>query len=174
MTVKESARLARQYAVCPVCGNDTVGSGKGTLEVDTATGLFRRKCACGWSIEIKGLTKIRRPDYQENELGRRDELFDLMRQHPELPVVPMVDSEIVADDCCARWIGSWGKARIDRYWVGDNGVYFYEEDGPDDTAINDPACAYDWDTLTDEQAQEVYDCLPWTACIVVNIDLPRE
>lgn len=36
------------------------------------------------------------------------ELLALIEQNPTLPVVPMVASEIVCDDSCARWKGSWG------------------------------------------------------------------
>ena len=46
---------------------------------------------------------------REEEKRNREELFRLMKEHPDLPVVPMVDSEIVADDCYTYWMGSWGR-----------------------------------------------------------------
>ena len=42
-------------------------------------------------------------DYQTQKIK---ELLALIEQHPKLPVVPMVASEIVCDDSCAR-----GRAR---------------------------------------------------------------
>lgn len=40
------------------------------------------------------------------------DLLELIKAHPELPIVPMVDSEIVCDDGCARWMGAWGPASV--------------------------------------------------------------
>lgn len=40
----------------------------------------------------------------EKEKENREKLFRLMRENPELPVVAMVDSEIVADDGYNRWL----------------------------------------------------------------------
>ena len=100
-------------------------------------------------------------------------LIELMKAHPELPVLPLVDSEIVADDVCSRWIGSWGRAKLERYWAGEDRYYYYDEDDIED-AINDPACAYDPETMTEEQALEIYKALPWVDCIAVCIDLPDE
>lgn len=34
------------------------------------------------------------------------DLLELIKAHPELPIVPMVDSEIVCDDGYARWKGA--------------------------------------------------------------------
>src|SRR5699024_12622302 len=47
----------------------------------------------------------------------------------------MVDSEIVADDCCARWTASWGSAEIKDYIIGDERVYFKDDDDPE-TVLN--------------------------------------
>lgn len=41
----------------------------------------------------------------EKERKNREELFRLMQENPDLPVVPMVDGEIVADDC-GHWRGT--------------------------------------------------------------------
>ena len=43
----------------------------------------------------------------DRERENREELFRLIKENPELPIVPMVDAEIVADDC-GYWIGAWG------------------------------------------------------------------
>ena len=54
MTVVDACKLMEQYAVCPECGNEFIGNGKGTMEFDTEAGYFKRTCHCGWSVEIKG------------------------------------------------------------------------------------------------------------------------
>ena len=36
-------------------------------------------------------------------------LLELVKQNPDLPILPMVDSEIVGDDGYCRWMGSWGE-----------------------------------------------------------------
>ena len=53
MNVKDSAKLMQIYAACPKCGCDAIGNGKGTLEVDTSIGYFKRTCHCGWFVEVK-------------------------------------------------------------------------------------------------------------------------
>lgn len=39
---------------------------------------------------------------KKTQKERLDELFKLIKENPDLPILPMVDSEIVADDYCAR------------------------------------------------------------------------
>lgn len=114
-----------------------------------------------------------KPQPEPEQNPKLTELLELMEAHPDLPVLPMVDSEIVADDYCARWLGSWGTAKIVRYWAGEERYYFYDEEDIEDV-INDPACIYEEDELTEERALEVYRALPWVECIAVNIDLPDE
>lgn len=65
-----------------------------------------------------------------SEKENREKLFQLMRENPELPVVAMVDSEIVADDGYNRWLGVWGCSYIGEYLVGEEQVHFREDDDP--------------------------------------------
>ena len=53
MTVLDACQLMEKYAVCPECGCEFIGNGKGTMECDTEAGYFKRTCHCGWSVEIK-------------------------------------------------------------------------------------------------------------------------
>lgn len=102
-------------------------------------------------------------------------LLELMKAKPHLPVVAMVDSEIVADDGYGRWLGSWGCAYEDTYYKGEERVYFYDEDDPN--AIEEVLAevkGWDWyESATDEEVLAAYRALPWIKCIVVNIDLPE-
>lgn len=112
------------------------------------------------------------PAWVEKERDYREELFQLIRENPSLPVIPMVDSDVVADDGYNTWVGGWGSARITRLWLGEERAYEYEPDdlgGAVEDAINDPACVYPQEELSDEEALAVYEALPWVDCIVVNI-----
>lgn len=46
----KAVRLMRKYAKCKDCGNELIGDGEGTLEINGDT--FKRTCKCGWSIEV--------------------------------------------------------------------------------------------------------------------------
>lgn len=61
-----------------------------------------------WKSDIEALR------FAINFIGNKStalaELMKLAQENPELPIVPIVDSEIVEDDGYARWLGSWGSA----------------------------------------------------------------
>ena len=111
------------------------------------------------------------------------ELFTLIRKHPDLPIVAMVDSDIVAEDSCCRWLGSWGISYIDKYITHDYyGVIFYEQGRPDIVDIFEKYFDYAecgvTDEMPDKEAFKIMrakiDTLPWVEAIIVNIDLPNE
>ncbi|ACM16014.1 TPA: DUF3797 domain-containing protein [Bacillus cereus] len=51
MDAWKSVQLLRKYAACQECGNENVGNGEGTVEIQDDT--FKRTCKCGWEIEVK-------------------------------------------------------------------------------------------------------------------------
>lgn len=111
----------------------------------------------------------------DRERKNREELFRLMQENPELPVVAMVDSEIVQDDGYSRWMGAWGSSSIEEYFIGEERIYFREEDDFDeveDTLTDGQVCYDDFEAMSDEEAVGAYNSLPWIKAIVVNIDLP--
>lgn len=112
-------------------------------------------------------------------MNKPTDLLELIEGHPDLPVVPMVGSEIVSDDSYCHWLASWGGAKIDRYWVGDESVHFYDENDEDEICqtLNDRtadhvlwADAYD---KTDEENLVEYKALPWIDAIIVYIETPN-
>ena len=111
---------------------------------------------------------------RENEKENREELFRLMQENPELPIVPMVDYEIVADDS-GRWLGSWGSSYIGEYLIGEEQVHFREDDDPSevDKVLSERYGDDYYTNMTDEQEAEAYAGLPWIKAIIVNIDLPE-
>lgn len=108
-------------------------------------------------------------------LSKWEELFELMRNNPDLPVVPMVDEEIVGDSGCCRWRGSWGHSYIGEYFVGEEIIYFREDDDPSEleSVLSDKYGYDEYNAMSDEQAAEAYANLPWVKAIIVNIDLPK-
>lgn len=110
----------------------------------------------------------------ENEKENREELFRLMQENPELPIVPMVDYEIVADDS-GRWLGSWGSSYIGEYLIGEERIFFREDDDPSevDRVLSERYGDDYYADMTDEQEAEAYAGLPWVKAIIVNIDLPE-
>lgn len=103
--------------------------------------------------------------------GNGEELFKLMQENPDLPVVPTVDSEVVCDDDCARWTGSWGSASIDEYLAHDGRVFFRSDDDTDDV-LGYVLDGEEYIKMTDEEVEAAYNALPWVKAIIVNIDTP--
>ncbi|MEW4153673.1 DUF3797 domain-containing protein [Bacillus thuringiensis] len=52
MDAWKTLELVSEYGKCKQCGNEIIGDGEGTLEVED--GCFKRTCKCGWSVEIEG------------------------------------------------------------------------------------------------------------------------
>ena len=110
----------------------------------------------------------------EKERENREELFKLMREHPELPVVPMVDSEIVADDC-GYWMGAWGRSTIDEYLISERAErIFYKSDDDVFDVLERHLSDEEFDALpeSEEECRPYYDALPWVKAIIVYINLP--
>ena len=56
-----------------------------------------------------------------------EKLLNLVRENPDLPIVPMVDGELVADTD-GYWMGKWGKCEIGEYYLGEEKVHFKDDD----------------------------------------------
>lgn len=110
------------------------------------------------------------------ERENRDELFRLMKENPELPVVPFVDGEIALEDT-GYWLGAWGRADVDEYVIAERAERFLFRSDDD---VFDALEAYmSWDDFEklpeDEETcrREYYDKLPWKKAIIVYINLPE-
>ena len=109
----------------------------------------------------------------DKEHKNREELFRLIEENPELPIIPMVDGEISADDC-GWWIGALGYAQVDEYLFVNDGVVFKSDDEifnalerflPDDEFEKLPE--------VEEECRPYYEALPWKRAIIVYIVLPE-
>ena len=112
---------------------------------------------------------------KKTQKERLDELFKLIKDNPELPILLMVDSEIVADDGYVRWSASWGSSEIDEYYITKEKVHFKDDDDWEEIAdVLSSEFGYDvYEGMSDTTAKEVYNNLSWIRAIVVNIDLPE-
>ena len=104
----------------------------------------------------------------------KPEIIKLIEENPDLPVVPMVDSEVVADDG-GYWLGKWGRCSVTEYYEGREYIHFRDDDEED--VLNDlVGCKYGHDSqgrdiydLTGEEWDALYKSVPWIKCIVVYI-----
>ena len=101
-------------------------------------------------------------------------LIELVKQNPDLPIVPMIDSEIVAEDGNMKWLGSWGDAHIDYYLHKDERIYFKNADFDD--LVEDLMCDETFENYSDEEAEkkaeEMVKNYEWVKCIRIDIDMP--
>ena len=106
----------------------------------------------------------------EENRKNAEALLKLIAENPELPLLPMVDCEVIGDDY-GNWAGNWGNSRIDYFMVDDERIRFKGDEDPDETAerILPPD---EYEKMTDEEVQKFYDALPWEKAIVVYIGVP--
>lgn len=106
------------------------------------------------------------------------DLFVLIKSNPELPVIPCVESEIVADSGHNWWLGSWGNAHIETFLSTQEYGMLYKDDIVDvfEKFFDYEECEITND-MPDNEAQKIMreyvDKLPWQTAILVNIDLPN-
>lgn len=114
-------------------------------------------------------TKRRKPIEKQKE--NLDKLFQLIKENPELPIIPMVDSEIVADIGYSWWMGSWGDSEVDKYICTDERIYLKSQE---DVEIVENFVPYeDYMDMSDEELEDYFENLPWIEAIMVDINLPE-
>lgn len=98
-------------------------------------------------------------------------LLTLVRENPDLPVVPMVEAEVVGDDW-GRWIGKIGDVRIDEYLLTKYQVLFKSMDDAWDVLERWQMDYPDFGEIPDGEMEQnlLYESLPWVKAIIVNID----
>ena len=156
----------------------------GAVGPDDFDGIFRRaidECPGSYKViatEKALLEEIASRWFAEHnqQASPLDHLAELVREHPDLPIVPMVDGEVVAEEGSIRWMGSIGISYIDKVYTGQDRVYFFDDTCGDDIkeCLNDSGLFWDTCDLPDNKAKDYYRNLPWKKVIVVNIDLPKE
>lgn len=111
------------------------------------------------------------------ERKNREKLFELMRENPELPVIPFVETEVVAGDDFGCWMGSWGEARIDAFLIPpqcEEPIIFRSSGSVFDT-LEKMLDSTMYENLPDNYSSyQAYDALPWKKAIIVKICLPDQ
>ena len=109
-------------------------------------------------------------------MGNIEKLLELVKENPDLPIVPMVDSEIVADDY-GYWMGKWGNCEVKEYYLGEERVHFKDDD-VENVLCDMVGCHYGCDKngndiydLSDDEWEKLYQGIPWIKCIIVYIDM---
>ena len=100
--------------------------------------------------------------------------LSLIEEHPDLPVVPMVGQDIVAD-CTGEWVASFGKAEVKKMCIYGEKVIFREEKNAIKTVE-----ALELEGLTEDRTREesieklngYLDELDWLEAIIVHIETP--
>lgn len=108
-------------------------------------------------------------DKQKENVGA---LLKLIKENPNLPIVPMVATECVFDDSYGYWMSEWGNANVTKYWCDDE--RFWEYDSFDELVeqwIDNNFEEYP--NLSDEElnnlAEKIVNGYEWVDAIVVYI-----
>lgn len=102
------------------------------------------------------------------------DLLKLIEEHPDLPVIPMVGQDIVAD-CTGEWVASFGKAEVKKMCIYGENVVFREEKNAIKTVE-----ALELEGLAEDRTREesieklngYLDELEWLEAIIVHIETP--
>lgn len=102
------------------------------------------------------------------------DILKLIDEHPDLPVIPMVGQDIVAD-CTGEWVAHFGKAEIKKMCIYGEKVIFREEKNAIKTVE-----ALELEGLTERWTREesieklngYLDELDWLEAIIVHIETP--
>ena len=105
------------------------------------------------------------------------DLLRLIEEHPDLPVVPMVGQDIVADSF-GEWTAEVVEAEIKKICIYEDAVIFYDEN----TLKTAGLLELDYDTLgipenmssgeANRRLKAFIDSLDWLEAIIVHIETP--
>ena len=101
-------------------------------------------------------------------------LIQLMDENPNLPVIPMVGQDIVAD-CTGEWVADFGKAEIKKMCIYGENVIFREEKNAIKTveALELEGLTEGWTREESiERLNGYLDELEWLEAIIVHIGTP--
>ena len=124
-------------------------------------------------LKREGELKMGRSENQQLNIKG---LLKLIKNNPNLKIVPMVDNEVCGGDDFGSWMGSWGKGAIDEVYHQDDRIYFRSSDESEieENIFNgleseNPAWS---DKYLEEQTKEKEKEIEWEKVIVVRINLP--
>ena len=108
-------------------------------------------------------------------------LIKLHEERPELPVITMVDTEVVPSDEFSFWLSRIRAVSIKKYIVTDSEVIFYE-DMDYDYAWDIYDCSYvrskmSGDISEEEEEKvlaELYEKAPWIEAIIIWVGVNND
>lgn len=109
-------------------------------------------------------------DMMEENRKKAEKLLKLVAENPELPVLPLVDYEVVGGDW-GRWGGKWKDSHIGHYLI-DRADIKFKEDGNMEEMVQRFTEDEEYYSMTKEQMKEFYNSLPWQKAIIVCIGTP--
>ena len=105
------------------------------------------------------------------------EIVKLIGEHPDLPVVPMVGQDIVADSF-GEWTAEVGEAEIKKICIYEDAVICYDENTLKTAGLLD----LDYETLgipdgmssgeANRRLKAFIDSLDWLEVIIVHVEMP--
>lgn len=109
-------------------------------------------------------------------MSKLEEFLKLVSENPELPVLPLVDCEVVGNDDYHWWLGDWGSSEIVEYYYGRECIHL-KGDEDVETVLSDLNGCEPYkdfnnryiDELSSEELDELYGSLPWEKAIIVHI-----
>ena len=105
------------------------------------------------------------------------ELIKLIKENPDLPIIPMVNYEVVGDGY-AYWAAEFSSPQVDEYiidsWYGDGCIRF-KSNGDEDTIIEGIAEIKYGDCTKEENWEKADQELKsmWKKAIIVYIETPN-
>lgn len=117
-------------------------------------------------------------NYMNTQKENVNHLLQLIKDNPDLEILPMVSTDIIASDDFNSWMGQWGSAEIDEYYCSDERIYFKSEDFDElvDEFMDNNYLELEYKNLTDEEfekvANDAVDKYEWVKAIVVHIVTP--
>ena len=105
------------------------------------------------------------------------DVLKVINEHPDLPVIPMVGQDIVADSF-GEWTAEVGEAEIRKICIYEDAVIFYDEN----TLKTAGMLELDYEALgipdsmssgeANRRLKTFIDSLDWLDAIIVHIDTP--
>ena len=106
-----------------------------------------------------------------------EKLLKLIKENPELPIVPMASNDICSDDS-GYWEGEWGNVRIDEFLHCPRGYIAFRSDDDIFDVLERYLHDDEYERLPEEDEyegweekyREVYNSLPWKKAIIVDVE----
>lgn len=160
--VKEAMYIMEQDPVFGTYYND-----RERFEADWQKGKYEP--GAGISFEASDVVILKENNAQK--LGR------LITAHTDLPIITMVEAEIIGDDS-GRWCGAVGTCRISEFVYSEHGCcdgerIFWKHDADDLAALMAENEEGDYEVALVNAWTKV-NAMPWKKAIVLNIDLPED